>query len=766
MSPLPEYCIEGTQVLNRNHPHLLDGTEKDDIYTIDILRPITVNKSKSGVSVRYEQVNGWKRDDLSEFKSFIHFIREHLAQEWAQNVKQHENRNSEARICANCKLEKLVCLCKSCDSGLKPESQYDLSKYYDKFHEGLTSIPLRVQNRYDQFDNMGQICMDIFLRKVSLLSFYRLLATSLYFYATWLVQNWKLVFGMVIYYIISSYQSYLLYIIPLCLYLVMLYKSELGLKMQYLWCIALLVIGYFYPMMGALSVSLTLPGAYYLFMRKKLRQQTEITYRNSAQAIREHYYSRMTFYSILGASGSLITFLIGLKVCASVFSSTTESKRDVASEPYLPEFKPSNSTDRTKYFYVAKPSEAAQTTSRERAIDFIGRKMLVVKIITPNSTQMVRGIPCGSEIMLPAHAVPNVGRFTVEICADNTKRTSSYKDTDVGQDSYRILKDRSGNDVDAVLLHMSNMPVQPDLRKYFTSGQQPEGGPGQELFKEENGTFRLIDLRLSTPKMWDFTHYDDQYRGRQSGYAAIKCEAQEPSFDGMCGSPIISEDSNCILGFHVAGSGTNMWFGLRITSDMIEEARNRLIAESKCFIAHPVPPQFCVERTSDLGFEFDFECPSFAIDAIGEKSSPIEEIGVVYRNGVLYADRAEKHYFKNTNPGLEESFGPRNAQPPVYPNGEEQINSTLKKLHKPKFDVPVDLIDRAVSDYLDNAAPDGNSFNKIIRDLRNAESDFFRVRDLEQALQGIIPALLEELIINPLQAGFTARRNTTIIIWM
>jgi hypothetical protein len=31
MSPLPEYCIEGTQVLNRNHPHLLDGTEKDDI---------------------------------------------------------------------------------------------------------------------------------------------------------------------------------------------------------------------------------------------------------------------------------------------------------------------------------------------------------------------------------------------------------------------------------------------------------------------------------------------------------------------------------------------------------------------------------------------------------------------------------------------------------------------------------------------------------------------------------------------------------------
>jgi energy-coupling factor transporter ATP-binding protein EcfA2 len=87
MSPLPEYCIEGTQVLNRNHPHLLDGTEKDDIYTIDILRPITVNKSKSGVSIRYEQVNGWKRDGLSEFKSFIHFIRGHLAQEWAQNVK-------------------------------------------------------------------------------------------------------------------------------------------------------------------------------------------------------------------------------------------------------------------------------------------------------------------------------------------------------------------------------------------------------------------------------------------------------------------------------------------------------------------------------------------------------------------------------------------------------------------------------------------------------------------------------------------------------
>jgi hypothetical protein len=122
------------------------------------------------------------------------------------------------------------------------------------------------------------------------------------------------------------------------------------------------------------------------------------------------------------------------------------------------------------------------------------------------------------------------------------------------------------------------------------------------------------------------------------------------------------------------------------------------------------------------------------VDDIGVVLSPLCQIGTIYKGASLYSDRAENFYFPNINPKLEEAFGPRQSRPPVLVNGTEQINSTLIKLNDPKFDVPLDLLDRAAKDYLDGVG--GTDFNSIIADLRDGDENFFSVRPIDQALKG------------------------------
>lgn len=740
MTPLPEYCIEGTSVLNRNHPYLKGGAERDDIYTIDILRPLTTRRGTSNTTsleIEYEVIDGWKKDNMSEFKAFILFIRNYLRREWEQNLSQHASRNSPERICSKCKLEKLVCICKedSIDE-LFPESFAGLEFHYDDFHAGLTTLPSKIHERYDQFDTSAQMYYDVLSGKYTRWSLYRFSVATLYSYLRWFTLHRNIIAGLILFYIVGSYFSYTVNVCPILAYSSYLCYHRTTEQHSYALAMCLALFGLYAPVLNSILVLIILPLLCYNFIRKRKKEELIRANETRTRAIREYYYSRMTFYTVLGASTSLIALLLSFKVFSFLMRKGAESKYNVATEAYLPTFEKTNSDDKAKYHYIAEPSNSAKTASREEAVAYIGKKMVVVNVITPLGSQTVRGIPCGSELLLPGHVLPSSGRFTVEICADNTKRTSVYRDTEVGQDSYRILQDRNGKKVDAALLHMSNMPVQPNLLRYFTDKQQPIEGPGQELYKEMDGTFRLIDLRLTTPRLWDVIKYADPYRGVFHDYPAIKCTAQEPSCDGMCGSPILSEDSNCILGFHVAGNGSTTWYGLRLTLDMIHQARDSLLDSSKNFVAHPMPFQFTVARDNPNGFTFEPESQNHIVESIGEQTSPIEDIGKIYRNDEIYADRAEKHYFPNNNPGLEPAFGPRRTQPPKFPNGEVQINATLHKLHNPKFGIPIDLIDRAVDDYLDGFSATKTDFNRIISDLRAQDPSFFSVRDLDEALKG------------------------------
>lgn len=739
IKPKEEYCIPGSEVLNRNHPYLSAGIDRADIYTLEIKRPITVKTVNNKPTVEYVTVENWRKEGLCDLKSFMIYIRKEWENEWKQNVAQHNNRNSTTRICPDCSLERLVCVCNECkyddETDLVAESGRDLSKYYENFHEGLSTIVNAPKDYYNIFDNYAQVWLDIVNRKISLWNVSRLTLTTTLSLLRYLYENRVnlSVFGLLLILLAVIFPPFLYFA-----WILIIYTQKSSLYKSAFIGAGVLSLSYINPTLSIISCVTAVPIL--LWKRKVEIEKNRVIkrYQDTNQFIRQHYYGRMFFYAILGSATGYFSLLFGLKVLSHVFPRKGEAARDIASEPYMPVYKQTNSDDKLKYHFVPKPDNAAQTASRSDAVQFLAKKMLRVEIQLPNNeTQTVSGIPMGSEILIPAHVLPPKGRFNFHVCADATKRTSGYTDTDMSRSSYTILKDRRGKEVDAALVHVSNIPVQPNLQKFFTSGAQPPDGPGQELYKYADGTSDLIDIRLSRPGHFEITRYIDTFGRSYSDYPTIKCTAQNFSSEqGMCGNPILSEYSNCILGIHVSGSGSKTWYGLRITNDMIEDARNVLKSESMNFISHPMPDHFVVKRTNNKQFEFDDTITERAVDSLGVNMSPIEEIGSVLRNGEIYADRAEKHYFTNTNPNLEAAFGPRNTQPPQYPNGLDQINSTLTKLHQPKFGVPIDLIDRAVDDYLNNSNVDKINFNIIIEELKASRDDFFSVRSLEEALRG------------------------------
>lgn len=699
MKPKEEYCQPGSDVLDRNHPYLADGIPRSDIYEIEIKRPLRAIAGKGGMSIEYSPIENWRTEGLNDMLSLMVYLKFYFRKEWDKNLSQHNNRNSGKFTCTKCGLAKFVCVCDPIDK-LSAESKINVDKYYSYLHDGFYSSSEHIKQRYILFDNYAQIRFDTLSRKLTMMMYYYYCVRSITDYSLWLKCNQNAIIGL-----------YLLALFPL------FYCNC---------CVGIIYILFL----------LALPVVLYRRRNRLLREYLRQRHIARGDFIREHYYSRMVFYSTLTFSGVLLSFIAVLKVTSYLFRRNSEGTRyNVSDEAYLPQFKPTNEDSKFIRFFKSKPQEKAVTSSREEAVQYISKKLLIARIEAENHWQEVVAIPSGSEILLPAHALPKGRNFDITICADYTKRTSAYFSRDVPADNYRQLRDRDGNLVDAVLLNIPNIPVQADLFKYFTSHRQESSGPGQEIFKQLDGSSEIIDLYLSRPGFTTITDYDGLEFGIFRKYPAIQCRSENyRSRAGMCGSPIVSENSNCILGIHVAGNETQTWFGLRITMDMIENARESLKRDSKCFVSHPVPPRFTVGRTNNHGFEFLPESTTLAVEEIGETMSPIEEIGMITKHGSVYVDRAQRHYFPNKNPNLELAFGPRASRPPEFPNGAEQINSTLRKLHKPKFDVPISLINRSAEDYLEEGYY--NTFDNVIHELRREKPDFFSVRSMEEACRG------------------------------
>lgn len=721
-----KYRKEGTLMLDQFHPLLADGKQHPEIYDITLKRPIGINYTKGSVEVDYDIIEGWRIPGVCDCTAAFRFIKEDLAVTWKRNVHQHENRHSADRICQTCSLDHIACTC-ALEPILKPEGYSEIMspviQGFDRFHNGLSCISEQTTDYALLFDEL------VMLKFSNLSLSYSLIRAN--------IGNTKDLFRG-IHYLVENKYSFGVFSI---FWLFIILFVEYGF---FCFCIFLLF--------STLS---------YLRIRQDRRLRLEEEHRIRCDFVRSHFYARMSVYGIVGGLSILLVFKL-LTRCIDVFTHSKESKRDPAEslspltvghdtfskekgliekdswiDRYSPFSRRTTSTTRNRYLHKPELEESACTARRDEVVRYIGKRMLNVKIYTPNcdGPEEVKGIPLfGSCVGVPHHAIPRSGKFDIEICANASLRTSSYKTNSVPLSECTVLKDRYGKPMDYCLINVPNMPVLPDLSRFFALDSPPTQSPAQELVKKSDGTYEVIDVYIKPPGRLDVTTYKTIH-GRMSDYPAyIAVSKDHKSQLGYCGSPVIMEGSNCIVGVHIAGSQMNRWCIAKITRDSLNEALTVLRAESKMFIAHPVPSEFVIKDNLS-GLVFDDFVRDRATDALGESITPILEIGTISKGGERLVGRAQKHYFPNRNPRLVEAFGPRKYGPPKYPNGVPQINTTLKKLSQPKYGLPTDLIIRSMEDYLETPLGDV-SFDSIIRELRDGDSKFGTVRSLDEAKRG------------------------------
>jgi hypothetical protein len=185
--------------------------------------------------------------------------------------------------------------------------------------------------------------------------------------------------------------------------------------------------------------------------------------------IRNHYHSRMLVYTTICGS-TLLAFLLLWKTLVPIIygNKKQESKLDIDRDPLVPTFAKSNVPNRERYHFTPQLEHKAKTSRHDEMLQLLSKGILIVRITQDDFCQEVRGIPDGSEVILPLHAFPKRGLFDVEICADYSKRTSSYKMKNVSSDLYIQMKDPNGKPVDCALLHLDNLPTQKTLGRYFS----------------------------------------------------------------------------------------------------------------------------------------------------------------------------------------------------------------------------------------------------------------------------------------------------------
>jgi len=726
-----EYCVGTSGVLDRYHPVFADGKPKKHIYEVVLKFPVSYSKGQ----IDWKIVEGWKIEGQCDLHCALVHIKSYLAGEWERSTSQHEMRNSEECVCSTCGLDYIACTCS--DSPVQAEALPSLDKYYGQFMSGLGRAQDSVQAWYHSADESALAITDILHGKWTRAMMAQYSATYVFRMLMWIFMQRNLVGGFTSLYLLLitiDVKFLYLFICLLCSLVGVKYRIEMR-SMYVLLMFVMLSAGAF---AAPIVCTLFLPfvGVLVCYKLACIRERNRLTEKHFQQhsLIRQHYYARLSVYIGVTSSALFVVLYMLNKIVKVFFGPKTESRRNVANDPYDPKEVKSNVDDRAHYFYKPTVHHDATCMTRKQFESKVSDKTLIVEVTGSHGTVTVRGIPSGSELIAPYHAFPASGTFDIEICADYSKRTSAYKMKNVPRDYLVQLKDRSGNPVDLCMVNLANFPRQACLIKHLATEQQPMQGAGLEIVKQTDGSVKRIELRLSDRIPFTGNSYKTAEHGRFSNYPSYTCISQtEKSEQGMCGSPVLSKNTNCILGVHIAGTGSSTWFALRLTQDMVLEGRKALAQQATTFLAHAKPEAFVVKNNLQE-LEFENEVTTRAVDDIGVALSPLVQIGTIYKGASLYSDRAENFYFPNTNPKLEEAFGPRQSRPPVKVNGTEQINSTLIKLNDPKFNVPLDLLDRAAKDYLDGFGE--TDFNSIISELREDDTNFFSVRSVDQALKG------------------------------
>lgn len=687
-----EYQREGTTLLDLNHPAVSEENFNTDVYVVTILKPIKVATDAYGNdSVEYEEIPYDRHDGNNEWRDAIMKLQSLLSSQWNKNVERHNKSKSTENNCTECALPLDMCICH-----LQAEA---LSFSRERFSSLFYKQP--VASATQKFYSLDASIIDFssqLAAKVSLYVFYM----NVYAYA---IQRLRI------------------------------YKEN------WLHLICLFVVVSFLPF-GPLIVAILMSIYEYQIVTREKKKQFERDLQ-SGFFIANSRKLRYSIYGVAFVTGALtLTALfssmisISKVVLKSEDSSHIEEVEDPLCDVNFAPVKEKTNSDKIGHFITRpRPAHKARTMTESQVLNEIGKGIASVTVTgSSNIVNRVKSLPFGSERLIPRHALPEFGDMSVYVEPGHSK-CSGYKNIDLPQTHVAALRKHgvlTSKRLDASLVHLPNAPPSKDFSKYLAdSGTIPASASCNYIHKDcKTGKFEIVPVRarlLSKPVKYETaTGVETQY--------VYECEAQHHrSSDGDCGQPLVC--NNSIIGIHIAGTGSNVFYCLAIDRSTVNQATQMLKQESSIFVAsHPAEPVF---KNNLKELSIVDGSTNYVTDSLKVAATPILSLGVVVdAAGSLYRPRAEDYYFRNGNTQIEAEFGELSSRPPRHCNGAAQINTTLMKFNEPKTTTPVSLMDRAVQDYLYGTTLDGRSVSGVAAEFEKNNPGFFSVRSLQEALDG------------------------------
>lgn len=689
-----EFCFPGTENLDLNHPAVSDEVFNTDVYKVSIRIPTGADAT----GVMYDVIEYERHEGNNEWRDAVLKLQQILSTTWDKNVARHERAKSADNCCKKCSLPQDVCIC----SIKNKTSQEELvAESFAQKREQLTNLFFN-QAPQSMADKAAFV-------DTSVLNFSSVLATKITAYAVALN--------------LAAYAK---------LRLQFYYSNRFSILM-------LFIVFAFLPFGGLLFFALF--SGYELFVTRKNKQQVVERHLAIGNYISQYHKTRYSFISITFAAGASALFVMfsSLLTFSDILlkseDSTPESSTEDPSVSFAPTREKTNS-DALGYFLTKpRPAHTAMTMTPKQVIAEIGKGITQVIISSDDGpTTCVKCLPMGSERLIPRHALPKEGTMDIVVRASNAQG-ADYKNMRVPQTHVSNLVKRgfiSSKTMDASLVHLPNAPPGKDFSKYLAkAGTLPDSAGCIYLHKNcETGKHEevLVRARLM-PKPITYT----TQHGVETQHV-YECKSQShTSSDGDCGQPLIY--NNAIIGIHIAGSSSNTWYCMAVDASILSRANEVLKQESSIFVAsHPADP---VLKRNLKNLSISDEPTDYVTASLAVATTPIVSIGTLLdASGCLYKPRAEDHYFRNGNHQVDEEFGKMASRPPKFVNGVVQINSTLAKLNTPKMDAPIDLMDRAVHDYLYGAAPSGETLASSASEMEKAKPGFFSVKTIQDALDG------------------------------
>eukprot|EP00996_Jenningsia_fusiforme_P002162 NODE_2_length_7052_cov_8.632872_g1_i0.p1 GENE.NODE_2_length_7052_cov_8.632872_g1_i0~~NODE_2_length_7052_cov_8.632872_g1_i0.p1 ORF type:complete len:1604 (+),score=18.45 NODE_2_length_7052_cov_8.632872_g1_i0:1773-6584(+) len=717
-----EFRLLDTDRLDLNHPKVKGENFNTDVYTVALKRPRGVFIDAYGnQTVEYTDIEVPHKPGNNEWRDAVCELQRIWIAEWADSVRRHERSKAKTDQCEVCTLSPDMCLCevreeispKGSASGVVPLCE-EVTSTQELTAESLSSTGIKFKSMF--FDQpVASAQQKFYSLDHSVLDFSSVLAAKLSLF---------IYYKTVIAYFLERADFYIT---------------------NYVTFLSLLLILCMIPFGPVILIGAIVTWEYrYLTTAKTERFERDL---QLGVAIIESKKLRYATYGVVFCTGALtLTALFKSLITVTKIVLTSEEATQqypIVEDAFVPaeeqvDFSPpkekSNSDAIGHFLRFPRPAHEARSTRPCDVIREIGKGLQEVKISSGGTVvSTVKCLPFGSERLIPRHALAKEGLMDVHISQMGT--TSSYKNADVPQTHVSVLCKRQflkSKILDAALVHLPNAPPGKDFTKYLAEPNTLPGCAGCTYIHKncQTGDYEEIEIRarlLSRPINYLSAH------GPEQQYV-YECTAQyHQSSEGDCGQPLIYKNS--IIGIHIAGDCSNVFYCLAIDKSTVECANRVLKQEASIFVAST--PSDPVLKSNLKGLQIIDEPTSYVTDVLGASHTPIVSLGTVLDvSSNLYRPRAEDYYFRNGNHQIEAEFGELSSRPPKFVNGVTQINTTLLKFNTPKMLVPISLMDRASKDYVYKPNLSGKTLSGYARDLEKASPGFFAVRSLQEALDG------------------------------